>query len=89
MSLRVGIAGAGQAGDHHAVGFAATDGAEGVAIADLNEELARSVADRYGARAVTDWRSMLDLELDILVVALPHNLHLEPAEAAFLGAPSL
>ena len=82
MSLRVGIAGAGQAGDHHAVGFAATEGAEVVAIADLNEELARSVADRYGARAVTDWHSMLDLELDILVVALPHNLHLEPAEAA-------
>lgn len=82
MSLRVGIAGAGQAGDHHAIGFAATEGAEVVAIADLNQELARSVAERYGARAVSDWRSLLELEIDILVVALPHNLHLEPAEAA-------
>jgi predicted dehydrogenase len=82
MNLRVGIAGAGQAGDHHAVGFSTTEGAEVVAIADLNKELASSVADRYGASAVTNWQAMLDMELDILVVALPHNLHLEPAEAA-------
>ena len=82
MSLRVGIAGAGQAGDHHAVGFSTTEGAEIVAIADLNKELASSVADRYGARAVTDWQDMLNMDLDILVVALPHHLHLEPAEEA-------
>ena len=82
MSLRVGIAGAGQAGDHHAVGFAATEGAEVVAIADLNESVARSVAEPCGAEVVSDWRALLDFDLDILVVALPHNLHLEPAQAA-------
>ncbi len=82
MSLRVGIAGAGQAGDHHAVGFAATEGAEVIAIADLNEAVARSVAEPCGAEVVSDWRALLDFDLDILVVALPHNLHLEPAQAA-------
>jgi UDP-N-acetylglucosamine 3-dehydrogenase len=80
--LRVGIIGAGQAGERHAVGFAATEGATLVGIADVVETRAAELASRFGARAFTDWREMLSAGLDILVVSLPHNMHVEPAAAA-------
>jgi predicted dehydrogenase len=82
VSLRIGVAGAGQAGERHAIGFAGCDGAEVVGVADLDLERATAVAAPHGARALTDWRDLLDLDLDVLVVALPHHLHLEPAETA-------
>jgi predicted dehydrogenase len=82
MNLRVGIIGAGQAGERHAVGFAATPGATLVGIADVVETRASALAGRYGVPTFTDWRRMLDQGLDILVVSLPHNLHVAPAEAA-------
>ncbi len=82
MSLRVGIIGAGQAGERHAVGFAATAGVTVAGIADVVEARATALAGRCGARAFTDWRQMLEHGLDILVVSLPHHLHLAPAEMA-------
>ena len=82
MSLRVGIIGAGQAGERHVIGFAAIAGATIVGIADVVEARATALAERCGARVFTDWRHMLDHGLDILVVSLPHHLHLAPAEAA-------
>jgi predicted dehydrogenase len=80
--LRVGIIGAGQAGERHAVGFAATEGATLVGIADVVETRASELASRFGAKAFTDWREMLSASLDILVVSLPHNMHVEPALVA-------
>jgi predicted dehydrogenase len=82
MTLRVGIIGAGQVGERHAVGFAAVDGATIAGIADVVERRAVALAERFGGVPVTDWRRLLDLDLNILVVGLPHNMHLEPAEAA-------
>lgn len=82
MSLRIGIAGAGQAGERHAFGFASCDGAELIALADLDLARAQAVAEPYRARALSDWRALLDLDLDILVIALPHHLHVAGAEAA-------
>jgi predicted dehydrogenase len=80
--LRVSIIGAGQAGERHAVGFAATAGAKLVGIADVMEARATKLASRFDAKAFTDWREMLSAGLDILVVSLPHNMHVEPALAA-------
>jgi predicted dehydrogenase len=82
MTLRVGIIGAGQVGERQAVGFAATAGAEVVGVADLVLARARALTERFGGNAVTDWRQLMDHELDILVVCLPHNNHVEPTEAA-------
>ena len=78
----MGIIGAGQAGERHAVGFAATEGADVVGIADIVEGRGIALAERFGATPFTDWRHMLDAGLDILIVSLPHNLHVAPAEAA-------
>ena len=82
MTLRVGIIGAGQAGERHAVGFATCRGANLVGMADVVEDRAAALANRFEATPYTDWRDMLEAGLDILVVSLPHNLHVAPAEAA-------
>ncbi len=88
MTLRVGIIGAGQVGERQAVGFSATAGAEVAGIADLVLERAAALTDRFGGQAVTDWRRLMDLNLDILVVCLPHNNHVEPTKAAAESARS-
>ena len=80
--LRVGIIGAGQAGERHAVGFDQTATTQVVAVADLDAPRAHALAMRFNATAFTDWRAMLAHGLDILVVCLPHHLHVAPAEAA-------
>lgn len=82
MALRVGIIGAGQAGERHAVGFSGVSGATITGIADTDQNRATRIAERFNTEAYEDWRHMLDKGLDILVVALPHNLHVEPAVAA-------
>jgi len=51
------------------------DRLELVAAADVVEERARSVAGLFaGARAVTDYRDILD-DVDAVLIALPHHLH--------------
>ena len=82
MTLRVGIVGAGQVGERQAVGFAAAAGAEVSGVADIVLERATALAERFGGTATTDWRQLMDLDLDILVVCLPHNNHVEPTQAA-------
>ena len=82
MALRVGILGAGQAGERHAVGFSNCHGAKLEAVADVDQKRASNLAERFDMTAFTDWRAMLKTDLDILVVSLPHNMHVAPAEAA-------
>lgn len=80
--LRVGIIGAGQAGERHAAGFGELPNAQVVGIADLDTQRAAQLAAPYGATVYGDWREMLAAGLDILVVALPHSMHVAPTEAA-------
>lgn len=82
MSLRVGVLGAGQAGERHAIGFAANSEAEVVAVADLDRSRVEALAHRLGATAYTQWKDVFAQGLDIVVIALPHALHVAPARAA-------
>ena len=82
MPLNIGIIGAGQAGERHAVGFSHVPSTQVVGIADLVLPRAETVAARVGATAVDDWRRLFDLDIDVLVCCLPHNMHVEPTEAA-------
>jgi predicted dehydrogenase len=84
-TLRIGIIGAGMAGQAHAFGYRNAMMARDLAdvdvqlhtIADPNLELAQSVAKRYGfANAAADIDAFLaNPEIDAVSVALPNHLH--------------
>ena len=82
--IRVGVIGAGMAGQAHAFGYRNAMMAPGnelnielVAIADPNLALAESVARRYGfAEAVADVDAFIARDdIDVISVALPNFLH--------------
>lgn len=83
--LRVGVIGAGMAGQAHAFGYRNAQMAvssaidvELVAIADPNLALAESVARRYGfASATADVDAFIASDVDVISVALPNFLHTE------------
>lgn len=82
--IRIGIIGAGMAGQAHAFGYRnAMMGRNPVivqleAIADPNLPLAQSVAARYGfASAVASVDELLASQVDVISVALPNFLHAE------------
>ena len=83
--IRVGIIGAGMAGQAHAFGYrnammsvSSKIRVELVAIADPNLALAQSVADRYGfATATGDVDALIASDVDVISVALPNFLHAE------------
>jgi predicted dehydrogenase len=83
--LRVGIIGAGfYATVAHIPSLRATGRAEVAAIARRNpDRLALIQRELDIPEGYTDWREMLDKSrLDAVVIATPHNLHVEPALAA-------
>lgn len=70
--MRVGIIGCGLIGNRRATALA---GGTLVACADTNLERAHALARRAGARATGDWREVTDApDLDLLVIATPHDL---------------
>lgn len=83
--IRVGVIGAGMAGQAHAFGFrnammavSSQIDVELVAIADPNLALAESVARRYGfAQATADVDAFIASDVDVISVALPNFLHIE------------
>jgi predicted dehydrogenase len=83
--IRVGVIGAGMAGQAHAFGFrnammavSSQIDVELVAIADPNLALAESVARRYGfAQATADVDAFIASDVDVISVALPNFLHTE------------
>lgn len=79
---RVGVIGAGQAGERQARGFAAHPEAAVVGVADVDVARATALAARVGGTPTADWRELIDLSLDVLVVATPHHLHVAPTLAA-------
>lgn len=83
VALTVAIIGAGQIGQEHGRAFAELGpNVQLVGIADINEQRAVELADACGARAFTDYRTLLELSPDIVVVSLPHDLHREVGLAA-------
>lgn len=93
MSQTIGVAviGAGMAGAAHAAAWRAAttvrhpfpDKVRLVAIADIAQPLAESVAGRYGYdRVESDWKNLLDAEdVDVVSVVVANHLHREIVEA--------
>lgn len=89
-SLGVAVIGAGMAGRAHAAGYRAAGSLYDadlpdvrlVAIADVNEGVAKDTARRYGyERAVPDWQSVAaDPDVDVVSVVVANVLHREIVE---------
>lgn len=74
--VKVGFVGAGGNAQGHMERVAAIGGAKIVAVCDVAADRAEAAAGRYGARAYTDYRRLLDeAELDALYVSVPPFAH--------------
>lgn len=77
-ALRVGVAGVGALGRHHARILSQMDGVELVAVADVRRETAEHIAQQHGGIATDDFREFLSL-VDAAVIAVPTFAHLSVA----------
>lgn len=82
-NVKFGVVGVGGMGGSHAKNIGQQEGCEVVAVADVNEETARRVADECGARPFTDYKKLLrDGGVDAVMIATPHYFHPPIAEHA-------
>lgn len=90
-SLHVGFVGAGFIAERHFSVLQSEPDVVIAAVADLGMDRAQTLADRAGARAYDDWRSMLDKEhLDAVFICVPPFVHGPPEmELAERGTPFL
>lgn len=80
-SVRVAIIGAGWIAAQHVATLRALEGADVVAVCDVDQARARALAN--GARTYTDWRDMISREqLDAVFICTPPLTHREVAVAA-------
>lgn len=82
--IRIGIIGTGSISEFHLNAYAKNTGAIITAICDLNEQRAKQVAEKYGAKKTfTDYRALLaDPEIDAISVCTWNNTHAELCIAA-------
>jgi len=74
--IRIGVIGVGMIGKSHLKTYAGIPGAKIVAVSDLNEAEAQRVGAEYGAEHVfSDFRKLLELDVDAVDVCLHNNLH--------------
>jgi UDP-N-acetyl-2-amino-2-deoxyglucuronate dehydrogenase len=76
---KIAIIGCGRVSGHHSRSIQQTDGAELVAVCDLEIAKAEIYADRYQTKAYDNYRKMLDENPDINTVAVvtPSGMHFE------------
>ncbi len=74
MPIRIGFVGIGWIAGTHMDALSQLEDAQPVAFCDLDSGRAERAAARFGGRAYTDWRAMLDAEsLDALYICLPRT----------------
>lgn len=80
MTLKVAVIGVGAMGRNHARVYWDLAGVELVGVADASAEAVGAVARRYGTRAYTDYRRLLDEQRpDAVSIAVPTVDHLDVA----------
>ncbi|WP_211278992.1 Gfo/Idh/MocA family protein [Sutcliffiella halmapala] len=81
--LRFGIIGCGSISHTHAEQIGLINGAKLVAVADVEEDRAKSLAERYEADWYADYHEMLKREdIDIINILTPSGMHADMAIAA-------
>ena len=84
QKIKVGVVGIGHLGKYHLQKYQKLENCTIVAAADIFEDSARSAAELYHCRALTDYRKMIG-SVDAVSVAVPTRCHHEVAKA-FLEA---
>jgi predicted dehydrogenase len=82
--LKCAVIGTGYLGKFHAEKYATLSDCELVAVVDINEQAAQTVAEKHGARALTDYASLLGT-VDAVSIVVPTTLHYQVAKD-FLNA---
>lgn len=78
-----GIVGAGLIADFHARAIGDIPNAKFTACCDKVADRAQALADKYGAKAFDSYEAMVKSEeVDIVTIATPSGLHMEPTVAA-------
>lgn len=72
--LKTAVIGVGYLGKFHADKYAALDSCELVAVVDADAEVAKAIAEKHGAEALTDYKSLLG-KVDAVSIAAPTTLH--------------
>jgi predicted dehydrogenase len=74
--IKTAVIGVGSMGKNHARVYADIRAADLVAVVDSNEEVVTPIANKYGIRAYTDYRRMLEAEKpEAVSIAVPTALH--------------
>ena len=78
-----GVVGAGLIADFHARAMGDIENAKFVACCDVNADRANALVQKYGGKAFDSYEKMLESdEIDIVTIATPSGLHMEPTVAA-------
>ena len=80
--LKIGLLGAGRIGRVHAINIAGHARSELVAVSDVNEEAARSLAEAYGAKATSSDAILSDTSIDAVLIATSTDTHSDLIEKA-------
>jgi predicted dehydrogenase len=72
--LKCAVIGTGYLGKFHAEKYALLPDCELVAVVDINEQAAQAVAEKHGAKALTDYSSLLGA-VDAVSIVVPTTLH--------------
>lgn len=81
--VRFGVIGVGGMGGNHARSLGDIEEAQLVAVADVNQETARQVAQETGARAFSDAHELIDRgDVEAVLIATPHFFHPPVAQYA-------
>jgi virulence factor len=72
--IRCAVIGTGYLGKFHAEKYASLPDCELVAVVDIKADAAKAVADKHGARALTDYQALLG-EVDAVSIVVPTTLH--------------
>jgi len=72
--LKVAVVGVGHLGKWHADKYAACADCELVAVVDTSAEISRTIAQKHGAEAFTDYRDIIPL-VDAVSLVVPTSLH--------------
>jgi predicted dehydrogenase len=72
--LKCAVIGTGYLGKFHAEKYASLENCELVAIVDTNQQVAKDVADKFGAQALTEYDSLLG-KVDAVSIVVPTSLH--------------